>query len=237
MLLSRALTLLAAAAIGCSSPPVAEDAGRDAGPDAGRDAGTDAGRDAGRAEPRDSGVDAGSDGGDDAGGPRTAWERLPGMPDECPVKRAVNPELLYQPRWEPCPEQPDGCLRQVHVWDSFFTDVGWHDGTEGYVYMGVGGASMIVGLETGTTAAWSAPSADLGMFCSVDAVGIGDGYGAMYAVYFNDRNRDLSLHQVYHAPLTEIGRVTEPVAVRVGGFGSSTPQHVAVSRSLVAAEI
>ncbi len=219
MLLSRG-ACLASLLVGCQAcVEAAGDAGLlDAGWDAGHDAGIDAGYDAGR----DAGRDAGTAG----------WTRLPGLPDECAIERAEHPEVLFRPEWAPCAEQPVGCLREVPR-HAVRTEVGWHDGARGFVALG----SSIVDLDRGTIAAWRAPPQfDDPWVCSVHAIGIGDGYGAMYANFHHFGAEERSLDHVYHAPLDEIGAIMEPVAVIAPGF-SSTPQHLAVSRSLVAAEM
>ncbi len=99
--------LVAFIALACSGEP-APDAG-DASSDAGPDAGHDAGRDAGL---RDAGHDAA---GDD-GGPPSAWQLLPGLPDGCVVEYTTEPTELEPFERAPCADRP-GCELLMPSWE------------------------------------------------------------------------------------------------------------------------
>jgi hypothetical protein len=232
MLLRRLLLALIASVAACSQSGL-----RDGGQDAGRDGGVDAGRDAGRdAGARDAAPEAGTDGSTDPWDP--GWVRLPGFPDECGIERAEHPERVVRPfPWEPCPEQPVGCSRAITGW--LPTDLGWHDDATGRGYVVTYGDGLqIVDLDRGGIAAWRAPPELDGdpWVCSVHRVGIGDGYGGVYFNFHHYGDEDRSVDQVYHAPLDDIGSTTEPIAVIAPGL-ISTPQHLAVTRRLVLAEL
>lgn len=205
---------------GCDDPER-----RDAGFDAGHDAGHDAGRDAGTDASHDAGRDAGA----------AAWTRMPGFPDECAFEHAQNPAALYRPRWEPCPEHPAGCQREVPAY-RIRTEVGWHDGERGYAYF-AGSHAAIVDLDQGTVAAWRETSVDRrNSACGLWAVGIDDGYAAVYMLYRDLSSEERNFDRVYHAPIEEIGGTTTPIADISPGL-IDRPQHLAVTRSIVAAEL
>ncbi len=216
------LLVLALSACACGNDSGVDAAASDAGLDAGYDAGVDAG------------FDAGTDAGRDAG--TAGWVRMPGFPEGCAIERAENPGVLYQPEWEPCAEQPVGCLREVPS-NYIRTTVGWHDGEHGYAYM-IGVGTLIVDLDRGAIAAWRPPAlATRDGVCDIREVGIGDGYGAAYMFFRHETSAEQNFDRIYHAPLAEIGAVETPFADVTPGFTATSPQRLGVSRSIVAAEM
>lgn len=233
MLLKRAwpILLLSAACTTSAEPDGGVDAALDGGVDAGpRDAGRDA-----RPVP-DGGPDAGRD-----GGPRDAmWVPLARLPDGCTIERALRPEVLFTPRWEPCAEQPEGCLREIRGLGPArgYTDTGWFDGERGYFEVVGGGAhSMIAVTDGSAVAAWKVPNQrdllERNIACSV-RLGLGDGYAAVLAHYFNGDDPSRNVDWVFHAPIDEIGSVTEPIAVMSGPIlAAGSAQRMAVSSELI----
>jgi len=243
-MLLRALVVaaaLGALAPGCACGATAHpmDAGADAARDADRDAGPrDAGRDAG---PRDAGPDAGPA---DAGPPDPAgWVPLPGLPDGCVIERAEHPEALFTAEWIPC---GDGCLELAPPASGrrgFDPRVGHHDGSRGY--FGIVqtdpvtfGRRVVLGTTEGAPlGAWRGPHwAEEGV-CQIGPEAVASRAAAFGIRIYGDSWPRQS--RIYHAPLADIGLVTEPVAILDDRIlrGSNAVQHLAVSDTTVAAEV
>jgi hypothetical protein len=169
---------------------------------------------------------------------------LPGLPEPCEIERATRPEVLFTPRWLACEAQPEGCQRLLlgFAREHSFTRVAWHDGERGYfrlVATDVGDRRITILARTdgAAVAAWRempGGGADLDVNCSV-RLGLGGGYAALDAHYFDGRDRSRNQERIYHAPIHEIGQATEPIG-EIAGL-SSSPQHLAVSAELVALEM
>jgi len=237
MLLRQAPWLvLALCACGCGTTPVAG-GGRDAMGDArAPDAGRDAPRDAGAPWRRDAGPDAGPQ---DAGPPDPAgWVPLPGLPDGCVIERAEHPEELLTVTWESC---GDGCLELDRGADP---NAAAHDGERGYFVTGVHRASrhdprivVLAATEGPPLAAWRGPPAEAPGVCQIGPVAVSASAAAFGIDVFSDSWGNIT--PIYHAPLSEIGAVTEPVAVLDESVlrGANLVQHLAVSETTVAGDV
>ena len=227
MLLRRASLLVLLVA--CDGP-----APLDAGRDAGVDGGTDAGRDAGRLR-----VDAGVDSGHDAGPTDPGWEPWATLDEaDCTIERARYPERLGALLWEPCAEQPEGCLRAV-------------PGSGGSVvppWFGTGpvysrGAQIdergrliykIGRIDGPPLAAWRSPPVEellrRDRVCLV-GIGLGEGYASVTAIFAKGDDGSEDVDWVFHAPIDAIGAADEPLAIVSPGVGA---QRFYVSADLVA---
>lgn len=206
------------------------DAGHDAGTDAGVDASTrDAGHDSG---PRDSGADAAPDGGPDD----PEWVLLTMLGDDCPLERALHPErVVPAPDWIPCEWQPVGCLRS----SAGGGNPAYFDGVRGYFDIRTSDSRGNVIEALGRTdgppiAAWRTPPIrellDRHHNCDVRP-GMGDGYAAIVAGYFDGQDATRSMDRIYYAPIDEIGAATDPI---VELSTDIAPQTIAVSSEIIA---
>lgn len=203
----------------CAGPPVPDAGIGDAGHDGGADAGYDAGRDAAVA---DAGADASADAGPRDGGPDDpGWVRLPGLPDECPIERALYPERIWAVSWVPCTdpagEEIPGCTT-TPTRSSGFTGA-WNDDGEIWLQM-IGGDALgegrIVGIghvDGRIVAAWREPrvTPDDGILCRVTARAVGGGRAAFVAQFSDLVDETRSRAWLYVATPDSIGIDTSPV--------------------------
>lgn len=203
----------------CAGPPEPDAGIGDAGHDGGADAGSDAGRDAAVA---DAGGDAGADAGPRDGGPDDpSWVRLPGLPDECPIERALHPERIWDVSWLPCTdaagEEIPGCTKTPTR--SGFSGA-WNDDGEVWLRM-IGGDALgegrIVGIghvDGRVVAAWREPQRsvdDSSIFCSVTARAVGGGRAAFVAQFADWNDMTQSRAWLYVGTPNTIGSTTDPV--------------------------
>ena len=244
-MLLRRVTLVLAVLCACDSPPVVDGGGDTAMPDAARDARSD-GRPDTRPDtrPRDTGApDVRPDGGPND----PVWVPMPNVPAPCAgrIFRAEHPERIYTPTWGECDPPHPGC-RETGETRSFI-DSGGHDGEQGYFVFADGNphsgiAEVRIGRTDGPSiAAWRyvlGSVLDLGFTCIVGPHEIADGYAGFVVDHLVGDDREASEQQVYHAPLADIGTAETPIA-RIPGHiaGYSSPQHIALSRHLVALEM
>ena len=191
-----------------------------------RDAGIDMGVDAGRG-PGD--LDAGNDGGAvdagvDAGREMTRWVPLEGLPPECEIQRAENPETLLDNRWEVCPDSI-GCVRLVDdprfvrtpapVSRGFSGGVAYFQIVEGYSpYDPLLGERIVVlaGTDGSVLGGWKGPPLGGDVVCQVDPLTVGDGQAA-FGVSVFDTETMLNKRPLFRAPLAEIGSANVPYKV------------------------
>lgn len=220
--------LVAWLAVACSAPPQ-PDAGRDAGDAGPRDAGRDGG-----ARPRD----AGPDGGRDAGPSDPGWVTLATLAPDCVVERATRPEALPAPRFAPCEEQPEECLRSVPGTGGG-TKPAWFDGERGYFtlpYRDERDRPVLVVERTDgpPIAGWRTPPRremlERNRLCRV-WWGVGEGYAAIVASFSTSVDPTQDVTWVYHAPLDEIATVTEPLTIIAPGIFA---QRIEVSAEVMA---
>ncbi len=169
------------------------------------------------------------------------WVPLPGLPDGCVVERAEHPEVLFEPEWLSC---GDGCLHLAREprFQRTYDRVGWHDGTRWWIAViqstDAEHREVVLAPSDGpAVAAWRSPDGWENGLCIIGPNPIGDNAAAFGVQILGE---DLpEQFRLYHAPLTEIGSVIEPIAVRVPsmGVGSSGVQRLSVSRTTVAAEV
>jgi len=237
---SLALAVLVGCGSSCSGDD-AHDAGHDGGIDGGVDAGSDAGPDA-RLDSGPSPQDAGWDARTDAGPNAAGWEPLPGLPSGCVIERAERPEVLMRSAWEPCGV---GCeaLAQEPGWTrAFYSESGGHDGERGYfvAVQSRDGAServVVLGTTDGSpVAAWRGPPSEAPGVCAIGPVAVGATHAAFIVRLWGEWPAE---DRIYHGPIAELGRVTEPLAVLDESWlpGGNATQNLAASATTVAAEV
>lgn len=187
----------------------------------------------------------------DTGSDDPEWEALPGLPDGCTVERANHPEHLLRNEWIECGEGCEYLARDERFQRVVGRSTGWHDGERGYFSVVEGRLTepeparhrivTLVDTEGTVWGGWrGAATADEGA-CRVSLVSAGDNFAFITVVVFLGDIEAVYTREthVYAAPITEIGCVTEPIAVLgrdvvPAGSGLSRPSN---SASLLVAEL